>query len=326
MFYITALERGSPSLYYASLGEVSEWLKEPVSKTGKVLRPSRVRIPPSPFPSNDLRHSRLACTGSVGHRIGHKKMPQNINSAYRVYQILQKAAQQDPGRATGWIWANVFGYGKGEPEQTDELSTRDTDVARALALLRDEIINARDQMLATDLSNDLYEDAFGGALKAISASSLRTGWSDFRQHLTQDRLLAIRFCSEVLPDQERLIDKKDLDDIEAQLASLRATIDERDLPADVRRFILGLVRTIERAIKDYPVSGAKAYRNAFVDAVASYGENEILIQENKGVSEMKTLDRIWKKFTDVTQKAETIQKFLKAASGFSSFLGLPPGD
>ncbi len=54
MFYITDLERGSPSLYYASLGEVSEWLKEPVSKTGKVLRPSRVRIPPSPFPSNDL--------------------------------------------------------------------------------------------------------------------------------------------------------------------------------------------------------------------------------------------------------------------------------
>lgn len=50
-FEVTALERGSPSLYYASLGEVSEWLKEPVSKTGEVLRPSRVRIPPSPLSS-----------------------------------------------------------------------------------------------------------------------------------------------------------------------------------------------------------------------------------------------------------------------------------
>ena len=55
MFDITALERGSPSLYYASLGEVSEWLKEPVSKTGKVLRPSRVRIPPSPLSFNNLQ-------------------------------------------------------------------------------------------------------------------------------------------------------------------------------------------------------------------------------------------------------------------------------
>src|SRR5262249_37076224 len=30
-------------------GEVSEWLKEPVSKTGRPVRVSRVRIPPSPF-------------------------------------------------------------------------------------------------------------------------------------------------------------------------------------------------------------------------------------------------------------------------------------
>jgi hypothetical protein len=30
------------------LGQVSEWLKEPVSKTGKPARVSRVRIPPCP--------------------------------------------------------------------------------------------------------------------------------------------------------------------------------------------------------------------------------------------------------------------------------------
>ena len=30
-------------------GQVSEWLKEPVSKTGKPVRVSRVRIPPCPF-------------------------------------------------------------------------------------------------------------------------------------------------------------------------------------------------------------------------------------------------------------------------------------
>ncbi len=43
-----ALETPPTSLYNPSLGEVSEWLKEPVSKTGNVLRRSWVRIPPSP--------------------------------------------------------------------------------------------------------------------------------------------------------------------------------------------------------------------------------------------------------------------------------------
>ena len=35
-------------------GEVAEWLNVPVSKTGKVARPSRVRIPPSPPDSHEL--------------------------------------------------------------------------------------------------------------------------------------------------------------------------------------------------------------------------------------------------------------------------------
>ena len=35
-------------LKYFTHGEVAEWLKAPVLKTGKVSKPSRVRIPPSP--------------------------------------------------------------------------------------------------------------------------------------------------------------------------------------------------------------------------------------------------------------------------------------
>ena len=35
-------------LKYFTHGEVAEWLKAPVLKTGKVSKPSRVRLPPSP--------------------------------------------------------------------------------------------------------------------------------------------------------------------------------------------------------------------------------------------------------------------------------------
>ena len=38
-----------PLLVFAPEGQVSEWLKEPVSKTGMPVRVSWVRIPPCPF-------------------------------------------------------------------------------------------------------------------------------------------------------------------------------------------------------------------------------------------------------------------------------------
>jgi hypothetical protein len=43
------------SVYLETLGEVAEWLKAPVSKTGIPLAVSRVRIPASP-------HMRCQCT------------------------------------------------------------------------------------------------------------------------------------------------------------------------------------------------------------------------------------------------------------------------
>ena len=96
MFDMTALERGSPSLYYASLGEVSEWLKEPVSKTGEVLRPSRVRIPPSPLPFPGGLKPGLGPYGTCpeGHGVRHVFQ----DESQRVYTLRPSPRFNAPGK------------------------------------------------------------------------------------------------------------------------------------------------------------------------------------------------------------------------------------
>ena len=93
---MTALERGSPSLYYASLGEVSEWLKEPVSKTGEVLRPSRVRIPPSPLPFPGGLKPGLGPYGTCpeGHGVRHVFQ----DESQRVYTLRPSPRFNAPGK------------------------------------------------------------------------------------------------------------------------------------------------------------------------------------------------------------------------------------
>ena len=254
---------------------------------------------------------------------GH--MPQNINSAYRIHQILSVAMQQDPKAPTGTAWARAFGFDDTEQEITGEPSSRDTDVARALALLHDEIVDARDQMRETEYGADLYEDAFHGILRGTSPSSLRTGWSDFRQHLTKERLIAIKFCSEILPDEERLVAEKDFDDIKSELCNLRSATNERDLPPELKKFILDLISIIERAIRDYPVSGAKAFKSAFIETISKYVDNEDLVRKHKDASEVSRIRQIWNRFTEVTQQAETLYRFLDTVGNLSNMLGLPPG-
>ncbi len=56
------LETRPAPVYNEALGEVSEWFKEPVSKTGRPVRVSRVRIPPSPC-------SRPHCTPMLSSRL-----------------------------------------------------------------------------------------------------------------------------------------------------------------------------------------------------------------------------------------------------------------
>ena len=59
----------------SSHGEVAEWLKAPVSKTGRVARSSRVQIPPSPQKSEIAFRGRNRTVANHEWRAGRNSSP-----------------------------------------------------------------------------------------------------------------------------------------------------------------------------------------------------------------------------------------------------------
>ena len=75
---VLRLESRPAPLYNARLGEVSEWLKEPVSKTGGPVWVSWVRIPPSPSASPGRPRDLAALSSRRGSRPSSQQTSQGL--------------------------------------------------------------------------------------------------------------------------------------------------------------------------------------------------------------------------------------------------------
>ena len=80
-------------------------------------------------------------------------MPKNINSAYRIREVLNSVKSKPDNSPAHEIWAEVFSI-----EESDQ-NRKNVSISRCLADLHDEVELVREEMLKLGYSENLYSSS-----------------------------------------------------------------------------------------------------------------------------------------------------------------------
>lgn len=231
-------------------------------------------------------------------------MPKNINSASRLVTLINSIPGHPDNTQTLEVWAKLFNISEQNPnKKAAVVSQRLSAMYRELELIREQMRNA-------NYSESLYAGPISKVENALSTMLLPTTWNQVRQYLTSETLVALSFCSEILPDEETQIDSEEMSEIRAQVDDLRASLENSQLPVRLRALIEHHIELILTALAEYPITGAKALREAARTALGEIVEVKDAVAERREAPEISKLGGLWKK---VNQAADAALKAEKLA-------------
>jgi len=230
-------------------------------------------------------------------------MPKNINSASRLVALLQSIPGHPDNTQTLEVWAKLFEISEENPNK------KAATVADRLSAMYRELELVREQMQKANYSESLSASAVSKTEHALSTMLLPGTWNQVRQYLNPETFVALAFCSEILPDEEAQIASEELVEIHARVEELQESLAGSQLPPRLRALVEHHIGLIRQALAEYPISGAKALREAARTALGELIEVEEIINANRDAPEMSKLVAAWKKVNnaaDVALKAEKL--------------------
>jgi hypothetical protein len=193
-------------------------------------------------------------------------VPERINAAHRLDQVLTEAAGLNESMNTMEGWARACGIYENNP-QAGNLQALAVEVAHMVGLLREQTEEVYSNMRGTQVRTQQYESAIRNILNALDISNLNNHWGAYRQYLIPETLVVLRWCADTLPCEEEVIDPEDLEELDREAGELGANVEASDLPDYVKSFVLEQVSIIKRVIRDYPIIGAQAFRRGCVESL-----------------------------------------------------------
>lgn len=230
-------------------------------------------------------------------------MSKNLNSASRLIALLQQAAAQSDNTPVLEVWANLFAL-----TETNQ-NRKAIAVAERLRSMHRELDIVSDQLRNASFSTELYEGHLSRIEHALSTMLLPGTWNQVKQYLPPDVLTALAFCSEILPDEETQISEQELAEIKSKVEELRATLDDATIPPRLSQLIRHHIELIEHALAEYPIAGAKAFREAGRAALGEIIEAKDTISASRETPAVSQLESTWKtvnQATDIALKAEKL--------------------
>jgi hypothetical protein len=241
-------------------------------------------------------------------------MAKNINSASRLHDILIQTVDSNKNATALAIWSSVFQI------QDDVDARKALIVSERLRWLHQELDILRSQMNNAPISEGLYSAAFNNIEQAISTLLLSTTWNNGVQYLKPEYLVALNFCSEILPDEESLIDPETLKEIRDMVQELEDMLASSNLPESLVSLIRHHIELINRALDQYPIIGATAFREAARTALGELVEARDIVKENNQAEEVNKLGSLWGKLNSTADIALKADKLSQLASKAWTFL------
>ena len=238
-------------------------------------------------------------------------MTANNNSATRLHRLLKALGEQPDKRRVSDAWAMVLGINEVDDDK------RSYETVEALGRLHRQVDTARRLMRSTEISQELYESALNRCKRAMSVDTLSAKMSDIRQNLAPDVLIAIAWCGETLAQDEQELEPEVLAELQSEVEALRAAIEREDLPASLREFVSEQIQIIEKALREFPIVGARALSEALFQGYSHTQESGDAMNEAPHAPEINTLGSIWGRIRDLPGALQKADKTLGAVQGIA---------
>ena len=216
-------------------------------------------------------------------------MAKNINSAYRIKLILETARPKNAKLVAHDVWADIFSVVESDQHK------KYFNISRCLTDLHDEVELVRSEMIKLGYSDNLFSPSLNKCNSIFSIPLITGHWQAIQQQITPEISIALGFCLEILPNEEELLDQKELDELSKLAKELREALKESSLPQHTKRIIEKHLSKIEDAMSSYKVVGAKALEDVMHSAYGEVIANEVVFQEAKGSEELRKLSLLWQK-------------------------------
>lgn len=232
-------------------------------------------------------------------------MPQNHNSASRVLDVLKSIPTLPDNTQSLAVWVMLFAIQESNAHRQSRV------VADRLAAINRELELIRIGMAKATFSESLYTNALNAYEAAFSPMQLPHSWNNVRRYLISENELALQFCSEILPDEESEIPEGELEAIRKLVEELQGLLIDSKLPTRLQALIAHHVELMLQGLIDYPISGAKALREAARSGLGELVEVKDIVAEHQNSKEISKLGQAWKTLNQAADQALKFDKLIQ---------------
>lgn len=232
-------------------------------------------------------------------------MHKHLNSASRLLSVIERAYTIPDNTQTLEAWAQLLGVPEGNPFK------RVIQVGELVHAMNHELDLAMQGLAAANFSPNLYEGSFQKILHALSPMLFTSTWNQAKQYFGPDVMTTLAFSVEILPDEETQIPPESFAEIQANMVQLRSTLDHPGLPPRLSSIISHHLALIERALAEYPIVGAKAFRKAGHEGLGEIIEATEEISAAKELPAVKVLESTWKNVNTAADIALKVEKMVQ---------------
>jgi hypothetical protein len=230
-------------------------------------------------------------------------MTSKRNSATRILAVLEVALREPQNPPTHSVWAKALGLDvNGSPRTLQS-------VVQLLTAMSAELDLAREHLAKIDFTKSLYEIPLDKIENAISPIHFTNSWLQVSHLLAPDVIISLKFLVEILPDEESEISEESLEEINRKVEELRASAEDSEIPLRLARLISHHIKLIERALSEYQITGAKAFREVARTALGEMIEAKDELAKEKNSPTVEKLKSAWdtvNKVTDTALKSEKV--------------------
>lgn len=218
-------------------------------------------------------------------------MAKRTNPASRLRDLVSPLVDTKGETQVLQIWAEAFGV-FGSPNSPEY----DTEVMGSLQLVRHEIDAIRTHMTSrTDFSPHLYDKSLKVLTKITMAQNLSQKWNNLQRLLSADIILALDWCSEIMPDESQEVSEQLIADIQQKVDDLESALQNDEIPLSLQALGNRHLTLLKRALRNTKVAGKKAFRQAMYEAHADIIDNAEVIVANEARPIMRILREVWAK-------------------------------
>ena len=139
-----------------------------------------------------------------------------------------------------------------------------------------------------------FEPALTSAENAFSVRMLSASFDQSVKNLVDaDTVARLESAAALLPETEERLPEQALADARSAVEGVRATIESAELPTEILDFLRRQVSYMERGIREYPIVGATAFRDASDEAAADWLRSAETIRPYENSAPMQDVRTLW---------------------------------